>query len=240
MSYFQMVNASDRLLNGAAHGRVAEVQAGLDQGGDVNHCRTYSTPVALAVEGRHAECLALLLAHNANPNLSNQNRWAPIHEAAGNDYPEILAQLLAHPTTDRFVMDNQGMTALAVAVERNAPGALAPLLTIYQEAGMLDGQDRNGETALFKAVKTENRDFLLQLIAAGANPAIPNHADQTPAELAASTGWSEGMALLGQAQRLFSTRAEAPKPSESAARVEEVPAYRASPLTTIRKRRFGP
>ena len=78
-----------------------------------------STPIQFAVNGRHAEAVAVLLEAGANPNQTDAKDGSTLlHDAAASRYGAPIIRLLLDHGADPTRKDTEGQTPLDVARER--------------------------------------------------------------------------------------------------------------------------
>ena len=91
-------------------------------------------PIHAAAAGRHAEIVALLLDHGADPNARQAGGWTALHQAAQNGSAALAEVLLEH-AADPAPRNDDGITPADVALQSghsaivallNAPGAQTP------------------------------------------------------------------------------------------------------------------
>ena len=135
------------------------------------------TGLHLAAAGYRVEIALCLLAAGADPNAANNHRSGrPLHYAA-----------------DGYVISANWNPKLQVAT-----------IQLLVEAGAeIDAPDKNGATALHRAVRTRCAAAVRALLDAGADPTIRNKPGSTPFHLAAqNTGrGGSGAETAKQAQR---------------------------------------
>lgn len=237
----QLLRASEGVLHSAAHGRIEPLRKAIADGGDVNFQSMDNGPVMLAVRNNHAECLALLLEHGANPSPVTRSRWSPLHEASFHNQEHLVEALLAHHQVEAARLDIDKNTALMVAINQQAERAFDALIKATPD-DLLDHQNWDGETALFLATKQESQTMVAQLVARGANPTLANADGLTPAEAAGAAGWSLGQTLLSQARRSWEARTQGATPAvgeETPGLAEPEPAESAPLVRRLGKRKFG-
>lgn len=166
----------------------------LERGVDPNEkCPKGRTALTTAIDGDNIECVDLLLAHGANPNIRGQD-W-PVCMAVR--YPEILQRILAvlqEPRAFRGVMEmavvaNQLesvklLRAAGVSVEDRNGGVFSPLTTAIREyrtdivafligEGGADVNAPGEHLPIVKALRrchTEHTDIIDMLLDNGADP----------------------------------------------------------------------
>lgn len=223
------IEASDDLLHAAGHGRLEKLKAAFERGGNINYLRSDQSPLFVAVKGRFVDCVAFLLDKQADPNQGTRIRWCPLHEAALQDYEELIAPLV-QAGASLHATDFDGVSPLLAAAMAKSLGALKELL----KAGALPDQaDYEGVTPLLAAVRTENPETVVELLSAGANPALAGAAGQTPLALAESMGWTVGVSILKTALRNVAQVEVADAPT---AETEDVPAAPSPSVSKIGKR----
>lgn len=119
------------------------------------------TALHLAAAGYRTDIVKLLLAAGADPNANaNHRRSTPLHYAADG--------FISGPCWD--------------------PGDQVGTIRSLLDAGAkVDAQDKNGATALHRAVRTRCVAAVECLLSAGADPRLRNNPGSTPFHLAAQT-----------------------------------------------------
>ena len=110
-------------------------------------------------EGRHVECISLLLEHGANVNQTGKYNESPLMAAtiSGNTW---CISLLLRKGADVNQKDKNGITALFFASDINI------VKILLSEGADVNHKNYLGETALFHA---EDENIVNALVAAGAN-----------------------------------------------------------------------
>ena len=78
-----------------------------------------NTAMHLAVENRDIAMVEALLAYEVNPSMSNYDKVAPIHIAAGQGYTDIARVLLDRDGSCLNLCDNQSRSPLHYATRNN-------------------------------------------------------------------------------------------------------------------------
>lgn len=116
------------------------------------------TPLHLAAAGYRVEVVRLLLASGADPNSNlNHRRSGPLHYAA-----------------DTCLL-NQSWSA---------PKQVQTIQLLLDAGAAINAQDKNGATALHRAVRTRGADAVKCLLQAGSDPLLKNHPGSTAFHLA--------------------------------------------------------
>jgi hypothetical protein len=137
---------------------------------------TGDTSLHLAAAGHRPEIVRLLLKAGADPNAArNRRRARPLHYAA-----------------DAYLGNEEWDPELQVET-----------IKLLLEAGAsIDAQDRNGASALHRAVRTRSAAAAKFLLSAGADPTLRNKPGSTPFHLAVQNtgrgGSGETVAIEGQ------------------------------------------
>jgi hypothetical protein len=135
------------------------------------------TPLHVASAGYRSQMIRALLACDADPNAAmNRRRSTPLHYAA-----------------DGFITGTEWDPAQQV-------GALETLL---KGGAHLDAQDKNGATALHRAVRTRCADAVEFLLSAGSDAELRNESGSTAFHLAVQTTGrgGSGASIAKDAQR---------------------------------------
>jgi len=156
--------SSERFVQAAGRGDVAEVEAYLGRGGDPNARagRLKRTALHAAAVGYHPKVVRLLLEKgNANANTADVHGYAPLHLVAAGGGTELhlagprgrkeqlamAALLLAHPGTD-VNADSGGTTPLHVAVRS---GRIEVVKLLLSAKASVDVKEALGGTPLHDA-----------------------------------------------------------------------------------------
>jgi hypothetical protein len=135
----------------------------------LDHARLYQSSIVhwlyandsalhLAAAGNRAEIAALLLAAGADPNSAcNHRRGRPLHYAADGNVQRPAYSAAQHAKTIRCLLD---------------------------AGAQIDAADKNGATALHRAVRGRCAAAVECLFNAGADPTARNHSGATPFHLA--------------------------------------------------------
>ena len=129
-------------------GNLAEVQAALARGEDVNSKDSDGiTALMWAVMYKHNSIVKLLLDQPAvDVNVKKDNGWTALHRAAGNNNAEGARMLLQHKDFNSAnVTDNKSNTALMIAVIHRKGEVLRELvrhLYVSLDVGRLERDQR--------------------------------------------------------------------------------------------------
>jgi len=145
-----------RLIEAAARGDVDAVRARLEAGDDVNMAAQMpglaglqygATALHYAAEGDHQEIADLLLGRDARTETSDCQGLTPLHWAAGNNCPAMVATLLAAGANSNIRNRLSGQSPLHIAASADVVEALL-------EAEQIDPNrsDLRGRTPLHNAL----------------------------------------------------------------------------------------
>ncbi|MFJ8568994.1 ankyrin repeat domain-containing protein [Streptomyces sp. NPDC093514] len=191
------MNAHDRLLlDGARRGDAAAVGTALAAGAAVEvRDEELRTPLLLAALGDHVAAAELLIAAGADPNAPDSREDSPWLVTGVTGSVRMMRLLL--PTGPDLKQRNRfGGISLIPAAER---GHIAYVRAVLDETDIdVDHVNRLGWTALLEAVilgdgGPRHEEVVTALLAAGADPRLPDHDGVTPYEHAARRGF-DGMA----------------------------------------------
>ncbi|MDX2321739.1 MAG: ankyrin repeat domain-containing protein [Moritella sp.] len=130
------------------------------------------TPLMTAVNKKFTTTVKSLLAAGANPNIKEEDGWTALHftvnkaKDAKHDLSE-LAKILVNAGTDINATNNNGSTALRLAVLNNKPATVDALLELKANP---DIANNDGWTPLMTAVNNNNIAMVKVLLASDANP----------------------------------------------------------------------
>ncbi|WP_030771081.1 MULTISPECIES: ankyrin repeat domain-containing protein [unclassified Streptomyces] len=191
------MNAHDRLLlDGARRGDAAAVSAALAAGAAVEaRDEELRTPLLLAVLGDHVAAAELLVAAGADPNAPDSREDSP-WLVTGVTGSVRMMRLLLPAGPDLKQRSRFGGISLIPAAER---GHTAYVRAVLEATDIdVDHVNRLGWTALLEAVilgdgGPRHEDIVTVLLAAGADPLLPDLEGVTAYEHAARRGF-DGMA----------------------------------------------
>ncbi|WP_405792169.1 ankyrin repeat domain-containing protein [Streptomyces sp. NBC_00029] len=191
------MNAHDRLLlDGARRGDATAVGTALAAGAAVEaRDEELRTPLLLAVLGDHLAVAELLVAAGADPNAPDSREDSP-WLVTGVTGSVRMMRLLLPAGPDLKQCNRFGGISLIPAAER---GHTAYVRAVLAETDIdADHVNRLGWTALLEAVilgdgGPRHEEVVAALLAAGADPLLPDHEGVTPYEHAARRGF-DGMA----------------------------------------------
>ena len=194
------VNASSKsgftpLMFAAQQGDDVSARILLRAGAKPNDAQPKTGLTALMIASAMAQTKAVdaLLDNGANPNLADANGYTSLHRivrdsdyginlAAKDDILTIVKSLLAHGANPnaRLVQDKEK------AAEEIKNGNVA--IEGKRTAVTVDEIILQGATPLFLAAEVNNLDVIKTLVAAGADPLLPNERGTTPLMMAAGAG----------------------------------------------------
>ena len=100
------------------NGDVDALRERLAKGGDVERINKIDgagrTPVFVAAEKAHNDCLRLLLEHGADPNIPDKSGVTPLHATVLSHHLGTMRILLQHGT-DATKQDGKGRTPVQIA-----------------------------------------------------------------------------------------------------------------------------
>lgn len=155
------------------------------------------TPLIAATKNEDVETARVLLLAGADPNAKDAIQDSALLYAGASGLDEILALTLAHGA-DVTSTNRYGGTALIPASER----AHLSTMRLLIDAGVpLDHVNRLGWTALHEAIVLGNggpdhTEAVHLLLAAGADPLLPDGNGVAPRDLAAERGYTAIVAAL--------------------------------------------
>jgi len=136
-------------------------------------------PLGLAASGGHTEAVKILVENGADPNaIVDRDGHTPlIMAAAGRHYDTVQYLLSIRAKLD--IKDRGGMTALMWATGISNNSRMVKLLLSKGENN-INQQSQTGETALFKAIRSDNLETIQFLINSGADITLPTLKGETP------------------------------------------------------------
>ncbi|XP_060129102.1 ankyrin repeat and SOCS box protein 3 isoform X3 [Zootoca vivipara] len=180
----------------ASQGSLECVAILLESGADPNELTNdASTPLFLAVQNGHVDVIKLLLQQGANINGPHcWSEWNSLHQAAFQNYPEIL-KLLLDKGAEKECVDDFGITPLFVAAQY---GKLESLRILISYGANVNCKAKDRATPLFIAAQEGNNECTELLLSSGADPNLYCNEDewQLPIHAAAEMGHSNTLRLL--------------------------------------------
>ena len=158
---------ADELVRAAGEGNLAEVQAALSRGGDVNAQEELAGRTALmaaAAAGR-LEVVKLLIDKSANLQAKDSGGWTALMVAVREERTDVVRALL-EKGADPNVRDNCGWTPLMVASLEGQRDIVALLLERKADLNARCSDDR---TALMYAVGNDHIETVKLLLTKGAD-----------------------------------------------------------------------
>ncbi|CAM9393632.1 unnamed protein product [Chrysoparadoxa australica] len=143
------------------------------------------TPLILAIQGGHVECIRALIKGKARVNSRGGGGKTPLHWAclSGN---AAVAKLLLRSGAEVNAKDGVGLTPLLCAVQ-SADGKDC-VMTVIEAKAKVKAVNAEGLTALHFAARRGWLDVVQLLLAAGAQPGVQSKTGETPAAFA-QVGW---------------------------------------------------
>lgn len=186
-------SAGENLLAAAERGDAAGVQAALAAGADPN-TRDAARRTALIIAGENgAIAMArLLIAARAEINALDNRRYDALTQAAARGDHALVALLLDAGADVRLITSPYNGTALIAAAHHGHVEAIRLLLA---KKPPIDHVNNLGWTALMEAIVLgdggpRHTETLRVLLAAGANPNIPDRQGVTPLGQAKRRGFA--------------------------------------------------
>jgi len=185
------------LMLAAQRGDAALVGKLVDAGADVNARNPNDgTPLMYGAAGGSAGVVSRLLEAGADVDARAKLGWTPLLVAAAKGRTEAAGALLAGGA-DPNARDVYGWTPLMRALS-GAYRETAEVFLVLPGVD-LDVQEESGNTALHLAAAAGDLTAIRALLARGASPAIRNHLEMTPLDVALSRGREDAAGLLSGA-----------------------------------------
>ena len=198
------LDADGTPLLALALGSAPTLKALLEGGADPNQLEAARRLLVLAaVQANNQPAVELLLAHHADANAANPNRWTPLHSAAASGPKAIgIAELLLKAGAVVNAKGASGKTPLHVAVENNQREFAEWLLARQADP---NAKDNDGQTPLHYASNNGKRELAELLLAHNADPNQRDNSGHTPLDLAKSAAQPPrpGMAMPGSPPPIF-------------------------------------
>lgn len=166
---------------------------------DVNRVDTREMQSALvkATLNNQPDCVAVLLAYDADPLLSTKSNWTPLYVAANKGSIEIVNQLLDLVNFGAFIdiPSTAGTTALAIACTQGHYEVVELLLL---KGANVNVSDEQSSTPLMKAAAKGFTQIANLLVKYGADVNAQDKQGYTAIIRAADSGHTEIVELLMQ------------------------------------------
>lgn len=139
-----------------------------------------NTLLHLAIIRNQVELVNAILSSlpGVNVNAVNFRNATPLHVACALGHTRICVLLLLHPTTDKRVVDRQGMEPIHVAVKYNRTQTLRTLIQLGYSIDSSSSVSR--QTPLHLAARYGHKDIVEWLLKLGANAHARDRQGQTP------------------------------------------------------------
>jgi ankyrin repeat protein len=164
------------LLIACEYGLPTIVQLLIQLGADLEYQRPADlrTPLMVAAQGGHRAIVALL--SEANHEATDCEKETAAHVAAAAGHVEVVDQLSENrdPRTLLNMKNEKHWTPLTVAVVTRHSHFVEHLVETYASELELDSQDREGNTALHHARRSELSAVVQLLVDKGADPKLEN------------------------------------------------------------------
>ncbi len=136
-------------------------------------------PLLLAAEAGNPEITSLLLKGGAEIEAKDSEGNTALSLAIQSSNPDTVKILLDNGATPNTQFRGYPVLSLSIA-DRQNNGVLAELLRAKADVNAFD---HAGETPLHRAVRMKRKDFVEQLLVAGADPNLRNKEGKTPLDL---------------------------------------------------------
>lgn len=187
------------LMIAAQAGDLDLVERLLEAGADVNARNEHlGTPLMFAATGGSVPVCRVLIARGAAVDAVARLGWTSLLLAAAKGNTDV-ALLLIRSGADPNQADGYGWTPLMRAVTGRHLDTVRSLL----DTGKMDlaAREESGASALHIAAGEGQTGMVGALLAAGADPALPDGAGRTPAAVATMMGHQDLAARLAAAER---------------------------------------
>ncbi|XP_067312354.1 ankyrin repeat and SOCS box protein 2b isoform X2 [Pseudorasbora parva] len=215
-------------LHEAAHrGQTACVRALLKARGVCVDKRTLQeqTALMLAVQGRHLDCVRVLLEAGADPDISNKDKETPLYKACEQECVRVVKLLLASGAAvnqrcrrgwtalheaarrnsiqlcqtllqARAAIDARNADDVTPAIEAARLGRIEALAFLIQKGAGVNLQTCDGDTALTEACRHGHRETVKLLLEHHADANKASNANLLPLHIASQRGHEEIVSLL--------------------------------------------
>jgi len=181
---YSMAGPIDKIVNLLGASRLAATTIRLIETLDdallnnVNSHDGYTILTAAAANG-HTNIVKQLLARGADPNIADIEETTPLMLACSRPAPDIVA-LLVRGGANVNLVDNDGDTALHVAVTMRGRGVADMIKGLIAGGADVNARDADGNTPIHMAGGHNHVDYLRLLVAAGGDINAQNKLGLTP------------------------------------------------------------
>jgi ankyrin repeat protein len=183
-------------------GGTAEIERLVQEGADLEARDAFGrTPLMVAVYRRDLAIARTLIEAGANPNALEHQSYDALTIAAVLDDAKMVKLLIAAGANTRAITSPYGGTALIAAAHLGHAEVVKALIA---GRAPLDHVNRLGTTALIEAIVlgdggARQEAVVAALLAAGADPNLPDRQGAAPLSLARGRGYAAIARLLEQA-----------------------------------------
>ena len=154
-----------------------------------------STALHYASAYGHVEVVSYLLDQGANIDKKDLDDGTALMNACGSGHLEVVKLLLSWGA-DPTICDIAGWTPLMVASYGRHVDVVRCLVRNKAVKAIIDTQDNNGRTALFRASSRNRTEMVKLLVEVGANPMVADKEDDTPLNIAKNRGHNDCFTIL--------------------------------------------
>ena len=190
--HFDPAQGFTPLMMAAMQGHVECVHVWIESGADVNAIDSNGCTALLEATSHNPVTIQMLLEAGADPNVSDQDRIAPLHHAARYGH-ESIAQKLLQAGADVNVINKWGNTPLIIAAYS---GALPCIQTLLEAGADVNLSTPKGETAYFTAATRGHGKCMERLKETAADVNVRNNLGRTPLYYAAIEGLHTAVKVL--------------------------------------------
>jgi ankyrin repeat protein len=187
--------ACESLDDAAKRGHDECLQVFIDDGEDVNVVTDNTdgmVPLHWAAYYGNERCIRILIASEANLNITDNYGRTPLHWAIGSQRSACV-QILVDAGADPNIADTRGETPLHEAAWSGHDTCIQALVDAGANPNITEVR---GKTPLHTAVRYEREICVEKLIAAGATPSVVDNDGETPFQLAVKNEQTECTKIL--------------------------------------------
>lgn len=179
-------------------GGISKVQELVARQADVNAVGADGKTALLIAIGDNDPLIVRLLAQFVGTDINkNYGQGRTLVAIAAGDGKPALIPILARYGAHVNMPDDQGNTPLILAMRLSDQDvAIQVVKELLKQGANVDAQNKNGETALFRAVQRKKHTLIQFLLENGADPAIKNNQGLTPLAVAQANNDQQAISLL--------------------------------------------